>query len=104
MVLFYGEEICGFNVYNFSYIVECVENWGFLWVYLCFFFDLCNGEILKVIYGKGNVSGEVYWVVYSEKIFENEIKLFLYGKVKVFLKEIMLFRNIFNNENFEVGE
>lgn len=43
---------------------------------------------LKVIYGMWYVNGEVYWVVFSEKNYENEIKLFLFGKFKDFLKEI----------------
>ncbi|XP_052694382.1 uncharacterized protein LOC128172646 [Crassostrea angulata] len=104
MAPLYGEETCGLNVHNLSHIVECVENWGPLWAYSCFSFDSCNGEISKAIHGKGNVSGEVYWAVHSEKILENEIKSLPHGKAKVLLKEIMSSRNTPNNENLEVGE
>lgn len=62
------------------------------------------GEISKAIHGKGNVSGEVYWSVHSEKILENEIKLLPNGKAKDLLKEIMASRHTPRNENLEVGE
>lgn len=104
MAPLYGEETCGLNVHNLSHIVECVENWGPLWAYSCFSFESFNGEISKAIHGKGNVSGEVYWAVHSEKILENEIKSLPHGKAKDLLKEIMSSRNTPNNENLEVGE
>ena len=93
MAPLYGEETCGLNVHNISHIVECVKNWGPLWAYSCFSFESFNGEISKAIHGKGNVSGEVYWAVHSEKILENEIKTLENGKAKDLLKEIMASRN-----------
>lgn len=66
MAALYGEETCGLNVHKLSHIVEYVENWRPLWAYSCFSFGSFNEGISKVIHGKGNVSGEVYWAVHSQ--------------------------------------
>ncbi|XP_062566251.1 uncharacterized protein LOC134228602 [Saccostrea cucullata] len=104
MATLYGDAVCGLNVHNISHIVDCVDNWGPLWAYSCFAFESFNGEISKAIHGKGNVSGEVYWAVHSEKILQNEIKLLQDGKPKDLLKEIMSARNTVKNSNLEIGE
>lgn len=52
------------NVYNFIYFVIFVKLWGLFWGWFCFVFEFFNGEIIKVIYGIGNVCREVFWFFY----------------------------------------
>ncbi|CAG2216372.1 unnamed protein product [Mytilus edulis] len=92
----YGDAICGLNVHNISHIIKLVEDWGPLWTFSCF--------SLKSIHGKGNVSGEVYWAVHSEKIIENEVKQLTDGKVKQLLQNILRHNRISSNDNYEIGD
>ena len=83
----YGNAVCGLNVHNLSHLVKIVQDWCPLWTFSCFSFESFNGEITKAIHGKGNASGEVYWVVHSEKIIERQIKNLNDGKAKELLQQ-----------------
>ncbi|CAC5413226.1 unnamed protein product [Mytilus coruscus] len=100
----YGDAVFGLNVHNISHIIKLVEDWGPLWTFSCFSFESFNGEISKSIHGKGNVSGEVYWAVHSEKIIENEVKQLTDGKVKQLLQNILRHNRISANHNYEIGD
>ncbi|CAG2200342.1 unnamed protein product [Mytilus edulis] len=92
----YVDATCGLNVQNISHIIKLVEDWGPLWTFSCFSFES--------IHGKGNVSGEVYWSVHSEKIIENKVKQLTDGKVKQLLQNILRHNRISSNDNYEIGD
>lgn len=58
------DNLMSLNVYNFIYFVIFVKLWGLFWGWFCFVFEFFNGEIIKVIYGIGNVCREVFWFFY----------------------------------------
>lgn len=47
----YGKECMTYNVHQLLHVMDCVKNWGQLWVYSTFPFESMNGKLTKMFHG-----------------------------------------------------